>query len=247
MILSAVDKITVALTTDAFNTHLLPTSFSTINKVSYVSTDKTIYTPFFTDYMLSANLFSVPGTYDGEISIYYDYVIADQFSLTGSQLQGALNVLVGDIVSCEDSLIWFNDAINELTSDLSIEEKVQIATVAGRLNYYIPPDCLSIVSLPMTFSTWADEITFDYDPGDSVLDLYYYRKPIMLKYISDTPVDIPVSAQYALVLYAAMRYKQADEEMAEAEIYRSEFEKKKDLMVDVVHSKVMPSSPRMVW
>ena len=156
-------------------------------------------------------------------------------------------MLVGDVVSCENALIWFNDGINELTSDLNIEEKVQIATVAGRMNYYIPPDCLSIVSLPIAFNTWANEIIFDDDPGDAVVDLYYYRKPIMLKYISDTPVDIPVSAQYALVLYAAMRYKQADEEMAEAEIYRSEFEKKKDLMVDVVHSKVMPSSPRMVW
>lgn len=74
MLLSAVDKITVTATTDGSrNTYVLPISFVSIEKVDYTSEGEVIYTPFFTDYTLAGNVFSVPGTYAGGFEIYYKY------------------------------------------------------------------------------------------------------------------------------------------------------------------------------
>ena len=74
MLLSAVDKITVTPTLDgSLNAYSLPSSFASIEKVDYTSEDKTIYTPFFTDFTIVANVFSIPGSYAGGFEIYYKY------------------------------------------------------------------------------------------------------------------------------------------------------------------------------
>jgi len=162
-------------------------------------------------------------------------------------LLSSLNKLVEDVVLWDAAKEWFNDGISELTGDLDIETMAQIETVEGTLSYAIPSDCLSVIKAEPTFEVWGSNITFDEDPGDGTVDLYYYRKPVYLVNVIDLPVDIPVSSRYALVLYAAMRYKQSKKLLPEALSFEKAFEKKKDLMIDQVQGKVYPSLPRMVW
>lgn len=160
-------------------------------------------------------------------------------SMDGSALQSALNTLVGDTVPCETALVWFNDAISELTDKLKIEAKATIATTQGTLSYDIPYDVLSIVKCDLSFSVWANEIIFDSDPGTGSTNLYYYRRVNKLALISDIPTDIPSNYHYALVLFAAMRYKQADEEMQQAQEFERQFNAKKAMMINEVRDKVV--------
>gem|GEM_PF-2093808 len=82
MLLSAVDIINVTLTLDGSrNTYDLPLSFASIGHIEFTSTDLTIVLPNFMDYTMSGNVLSVPGTYNGQFDIYYNYNSSDQWTL----------------------------------------------------------------------------------------------------------------------------------------------------------------------
>jgi len=82
VLLSAVDVITVTPTIDGSrNTYDLPLSFASIGHVDFTSTDLLTYIPNFTDYTMSGNVWSVPGTYGGGFEIYYNYNSSDQWTL----------------------------------------------------------------------------------------------------------------------------------------------------------------------
>jgi len=166
---------------------------------------------------------------------------------TDNTLLSRLNKLVEDVVLWDVAKEWLNDGINELTNDLGIETTSQITTVAGTLSYPIPSNCLSITEIALPFDIWGGNIIFRDDPLDGTVDLFYYRKPTYLVNASDLPTDVPVSSHYALVLYAAMRYKQSKGKLQEAATLEKAFEKKKDLMIDQVNGALQPSFAQVVW
>ncbi|AFV02819.1 MULTISPECIES: hypothetical protein [unclassified Dehalobacter] len=168
-------------------------------------------------------------------------------SMNGSSLLTALRELTGETITWDTALPWFNDAISELTDKLKIEAKTTITTTSGTSNYPIPSDCLSIVKCDKTFTTWANEISFDSDPGTGTVDLYYYRKVNKLSLETDIPTDIPENYHYALVLFGAMRFKQSDEETEQAQGYERQFNNKKSLMIEEIRNKVRQKTVKAVY
>jgi len=175
-------------------------------------------------------------------------IASEELNITdGTTLLDALNKLISDTVLWSDAVKWFNDGINELANYLEIETKSKITTTAGTLNYPIPLDCISIYKADLSFDTWGTDIILYVDPGDSSFNIYYYRKPLYLKYVTDVPTDVPSTSHYALVLYAAMRYMQSEDDFDQAREFEKSFEKKKNLMIDQIQGKVYPSFPTVVW
>lgn len=152
---------------------------------------------------------------------------------TVAQLVEDVNNLVDENFHHTMIVGWFNEALGDLADVARLEAITRTATQSDQSEYTLPPDHyktvwvfvggerlepIDIDSVAAGYHEWGGVLTLEPAPsttGDPI-ELYYYRIPT---YLSDTELDyipdIPTRYHHLLVLYAAARTQQRDEDLEE--------------------------------
>lgn len=147
------------------------------------------------------------------------------------------NELDHEFIKQADIKRWLNDAQDNITDFLKIEEKTTVLLVEAQEDYDIPADINKFIRVDVDGKKYSFKglDTFNDDPAGNIytawenkiylypvpdaaaagdaLNIYYYRKPARLDESSDK-TDIDEKYDELLILYAIARcYQKAQEDM----------------------------------